>query len=99
MQTTDPEYLLYLQKKIWSKCVFCGASNGMYNQPLEQHRPRCHFKGPANSFSMMVPNYFNMISEDDRSYLAFLKLGDELKAANKRISELQEEILDLQKVK
>jgi hypothetical protein len=84
--------MTYLQTKVWSKCAFCGASNGLYKQPLEQHRPRCRFVGPANTDTIMVPNYFMMIAEDDKRLLPLLKLKDELKEARKQVSELEKKV-------
>src|SRR3954465_12409288 len=54
----------------WSRCGFCGAHNGTYYKPLEQHRPRCRWLGAADKFDAMRPNYFKMIDEDDPRFVA-----------------------------
>lgn len=65
------EILLGFQEH-WSKCPFCGASRGLYGRPLEQHTPRCRYKGDANTNDVSVPNYEQMIEEHDRTYLPMM---------------------------
>ena len=55
---------LGLYRNMGTKCVFCGANAGKQNTPLQQHRPRCRWIGPANTYFMSHPDYYKMIAED-----------------------------------
>ncbi len=81
----DDVYLNYLKKEVWARCCFCGAYNGKFGQPKQQHKPRCRYKGNANTTYVKVPNYFKMLEEDDVTHLEKLKVSDELKKAQKII--------------
>lgn len=73
----------------WSKCCFCGALNGKFNRPLEEHRPRCRFIGPANMDNMSRPNYIKFIIEDDSHLVPAMhsnaKLTAELASLKKKL--------------
>lgn len=71
------EYTIML-KQAWSKCSFCGASNGLFNTPLAQHRPRCLWIGNANVLDTPTPNYRTMIDEDDIIFLPAVKAAMDL---------------------
>lgn len=73
----------------WSKCCFCGALNGRFGRPLRQHRPRCRYKGPADSFDVMVPSYQAMIQEDDPHFLGMMHAEAELPVLRARIVQLE----------
>lgn len=75
----------------WSKCPFCGARNGLYGRPLEQHRTRCFYRGDANTRSVMVFNHSQMIAEDDPTFLAMMRAWQELPLAEKTIAKLEKE--------
>ena len=82
----------------WSKCCFCGAKNGKFGRPLQQHKTRCRYKGNANSFDLSVPNYFKMIEEDDPAFLAGMSaitqviiLKNKLAKANVQLAEKKDE--------
>lgn len=66
-------------RKHWSKCPFCGRSNGLYWRALEEHGPRCRYIGKADSYEHMVPDYFKKIDEDDKRYLPMLQAHGMLK--------------------
>ncbi len=66
-------------RKFWGRCCFCGASNGLYWQPLKQHTTRCRYRGNSNDFSQEVPNYFKVIDEDDETFLPKIRAVVELK--------------------
>lgn len=76
----------------WSKCPFCGARNGLYGRPLEQHTPRCFYKGSADSRSISVPNHGKMIEEDDRTYLPMLRALHQLPEAQRKLAEAEKKI-------
>ncbi len=73
----------------WSKCCFCGALNGRFGRPLRQHRPRCRYKGPADSFEVAVPSYSAMIQEDDPHFLAMMHAQAELPSLRARVRALE----------
>jgi hypothetical protein len=73
----------------WSKCCFCGASNGHFDAPLQQHRTRCRYKGPADTFEWAVPNYAAMIAEDDAHFLAMMHAEAENPKLRARIRVLE----------
>ena len=81
----------------WSKCPFCGASNGHFGSNLEEHRSRCRFVGRAYSFDVMRPNYFKMLAEGEKKHLAAIhaldrnpKLEKQLQVAKDKIAALEE---------
>lgn len=73
----------------WSKCCFCGAGNGCFGASLQQHRPRCRYKGPADSFEFAVPHYAAMIAEDDAHFLAMMHAEAENPKLRARIRVLE----------
>lgn len=62
----------------WSKCSFCGSYNGEHGRPLQQHKTRCRYKGDANTFNVSVPNYHQMIEEDNVTFLPMMHAQSEL---------------------
>lgn len=40
-------------RKVWSKCSFCGSSNGLFGSELNQHNPQCIWYGPANDYTCL----------------------------------------------
>lgn len=77
-----PEANLLAMRKVWSRCCFCGASNGLYWTSLKQHTSRCRYKGNANDFTLSVPNYYQMLDEDDELFLPRLRALPELERMN-----------------
>ncbi len=76
-------------QEAWSKCCFCGALNGRFGRPMRQHRPRCRYKGPADSFEVMVPSYSVMIQEDDPHFLAMMHAEAEVLVLRARVRDLK----------
>jgi len=77
-------------RSAWSKCCFCGASNGRFGASLQQHRTRCRYKGPADSFEWAVPHYETMIVEDDVHFLAMMHAEAENPKLRARIRVLEQ---------
>lgn len=74
----------------WSKCAFCGAHNGDFGRPLQQHRTRCRYRGDANSFVVSTPNYLKMIEEDNLTFLPMMHAQTELLKTKRLLIESQE---------
>lgn len=72
----------------WSKCPFCGRYNGEYGRPLEQHSPRCCYKGDANSRDVIVPNYSKYIDQDDEIFLPMMRALRDLPVVKRKNQEL-----------
>jgi hypothetical protein len=84
----DLMFRLHLEEH-WSKCSFCGASNGKFNRQLEQHRARCRYVGFANSFELSRPNYYKFLEEDDINFLQAAQDRSNLLLAKKEITKLK----------
>jgi hypothetical protein len=80
----------------WGKCCFCGARNGLFGRPLQQHRPRCRYKGPADSFEVTVPSYGVMIEEDDPHFLSMMHAEAELPILRAHIQRLKVSLAECQ---
>ncbi len=76
----------------WNRCPFCSASRGLYGATLEQHKPRCRYKGDSNSLEFSFPNYLKMIDEDDSVYLPMIRALAELPVAKRKLAELLSKI-------
>jgi|ERR1700722_3873096 len=85
--TNDP-YIAELHKT-WSKCAFCGASNGKHMSVLQQHRPRCRWMGDADKFAAMHPNYNKMIAEDDVRHLSAMRAQAELITCKRELTKIK----------
>lgn len=85
----EPEPIPEDLKKHWTKCCFCGASNGLFGSKLEQHRPRCRWMGDADKFNAMHPNYSKMIAEDDPRHLSMMQAKSELDATKLELQKLK----------
>jgi hypothetical protein len=75
--------------KCWSKCPFCGATNGKHDSVLQQHRPRCRWMGDADKFDAMHPNYSQMIAEDDTRHLPMMHAQSELEHVKHELAKIQ----------
>ena len=73
----------------WGKCPFCGATNGMFDTVLQQHKTRCRWLGDANVFDAMHPNYAKLIAEDDVRYLSMMWAQQDLVLAKKELEKLR----------
>jgi hypothetical protein len=60
---------------------------------LHQHRPRCRYKGDADSFAVSVPNYNKMIDEDDPIFLRAMRALDRLPVLELHVSKLKTRLL------
>jgi hypothetical protein len=95
----DSPYLEPYEKTLeehWSKCCFCGAYNGGFGRPLEQHRPRCRYKGNADDRSVSTPNYRQMIAEDDQRWLPMKQDADRLPSLKARVLRLSAKLRSLE---
>jgi hypothetical protein len=79
-----------------TKCVFCGANAGKQNTPLQQHRPRCRWIGPANTYFMSHPDYYKMIAEDDQNYLPMMHASHELPKTQRELAVAMDRIATLE---
>src|SRR5271157_4092272 len=70
----------------WSKCNFCGVSNGKFGTILKQHRPRCRWLGDADKFENMHHSYNQMIIEDDPTHLSMMQAHTELELCKKELT-------------
>lgn len=59
-------------RNAWSRCCHCGARNGLWGRPLEQHKPRCLYRGDANKTNVSTPNHNQLIIEDDKTFLPMM---------------------------
>lgn len=90
--TAEEQHLRNHLQEHWSKCPFCGASNGKFNKPLEEHRARCRYVGSADNREISKPNYFKFIEEDNVGLLQSMKERSELIVAKKEIAKLKDKI-------
>lgn len=86
-ENQDP-YVVELYK-FWSKCPFCGATNGKFGSVPQQHRPRCQWLGDAGKFDVIHPNYSKMIKEDNTRHLSMMHAKTELESCKRELNRLK----------